>query len=278
MIREVAGRQNHSVKLARKLQQKKYRRDRGLLVCEGLDLLSAAVDGDAEIRDVLVRSDLVDHLPGVLVERAKRGGAEGEGPDIGVCDEATVAYASSLGGAADVIFTCVQPRASLVDLELGSGTTLFLEGVGDPGNVGTIIRSALAFGLEGVVCSPGTADPFGPKAMRAGMGSQFSLRVVTEVTSADLLARLAVLEGRGASRPEIWVADPHHGEDVGEASGTHGVIVVLGAERSGPGEAWQNARRVTIPHERVDSLNVAMAGTVFAYESWRKRREGAGGN
>lgn len=278
MIRDIAGRQNHSVKLVRKLQQKKHRRERGLLVCEGMDLLAAAVDSGADIHDVLVRPDLMGELPHLLVEAAKASGDQGEGPHIGVCDQETMSYASSLGGSADVIFTCVQPQASLADLELCSGTTLYLDGIGDPGNVGTIVRSALAFGLLGVVCSPGTADAFGPKAMRAGMGSQFSLPVVTEVTASDLKARLASLEERGGAVPQVWVAEPRGGEDVATAECASGVIVVLGAERTGPGEEWRGAKRVTIPQERVDSLNVAMAGTVLAYEVYRKRHSACDGN
>jgi TrmH family RNA methyltransferase len=278
VIREIAGRQNHSVKLVRKLQHKKFRRDRGLLVCEGMDLLMAAVESDTAIKDVLVRPDLLRELPSALFERAKRSGDQGEGPDIGVCDQETILYASSLGGAADVIFTCVQPQASLGDLELLTGTTFFLDGVGDPGNVGTIVRSALAFGILGLVCSPGTADPFGPKAMRAGMGSQFSLPVVTEVTPGDLQARLGGVKDKQGLVPEIWVADPYDGQDVAGAASASGVILVLGAERTGPGEGWSGARRVTIPQGRVDSLNVAMAATVFAYESWRKGQCPVDGN
>jgi TrmH family RNA methyltransferase len=278
VIRDIAGRQNHSVKLVRKLQQKKYRRDRGLLVCEGMDLLRAAVDSGAEIRDVLVRRDLLGDLPRELMEAAKASGDQGEGPHVGICDEETLSYASSLGGAADVVFTCEQRHASLSDLELSSGTAFYLDGIGDPGNVGTIVRSALAFGLLGVLCSPGTADAFGPKAMRAGMGSQFSLPVITEVTPDDLKARLAVLKGRGSAGPEVWVAEPRGGEDVAVAQSGTGVIVVLGAERTGPGEEWQGARRVSIPQGRVDSLNVAMAGTVFAYEANRRKQRAVDGN
>jgi TrmH family RNA methyltransferase len=278
VIRDIAGRQNHTVKLARKLQQKKHRRDRGLLVCEGMDLMVAAVTCGAHIRDVLVRRELVSELPQDLVQRAKQSGEQGDGPHIGVCDEETLSYVSALGGAADVIFTCAQPQSGLGDLQLASGTTFYLDGVGDPGNVGTIVRSALAFGLVGVICSPGTADAFGPKAMRAGMGAQFSLPVVIEVTRADLLARLAAVKGKDGAIPEIWVADPYGGDDVGVAVAAHGCLVVLGAERSGPGEEWLSARHVTIPQGRVDSLNVAMAGTVFAYESCRKGQQPAGGN
>jgi len=298
VIRDIAGRQNHTVKLARKLQKKKHRRERGLLVCEGMDLLTAAVASGADIRDVLVRRDLLADLPRDLVERAAGGpgraslasgfaggtvppsgtgdisgeavGLDAHGLDIGLCDAETLEYAGSLGGAADVIFTCAQPGWSLGDVPLENSVTFFVDGVGDPGNVGTIVRSAVAFGLAGVACAPRTADPYGPKAMRAGMGAQFALPVVTEVSARDLIARLQAMTGRGMRVPEVWVADPHRGEDIRGLDVRDGVIVVLGAERTGPGLEWAQARRVTIPQRRFDSLNVAMAATVMAYEAWRK--------
>ena len=71
MIRDVEGRHNHSVKLARKLQKKKHRRERGLLVGEGLDLLRIAVEVGVVISDVLVRSGVMADLPSALVERAQ---------------------------------------------------------------------------------------------------------------------------------------------------------------------------------------------------------------
>ena len=266
MIRDIAGRQNHSVKLARKLQKKKHRRERGLLVGEGMDLLQAAWQAGADLRDVLVRHDLVSELPVELLERARSQPVGAEGLDIGVCDVETLEYASSLGGAADVIFICVEPGRSLSGVPVGEGLTFFLEGVGDPGNVGTIVRSMHAFGGRGVICSPGTADPFGPKAMRAGMGAQFLLPVVVEVTPEDLRARLGVLPARGEAVPRVWIADPHEGEDVRVLEKGKAALVVLGAERSGPGSGWPGAGRVTIRQRRFDSLNVAMAGTILAYE------------
>lgn len=263
MIRDIAGRQNHSVNLAHKLQKKKHRRERGLLVADGLDLLQIAVQAGADVRDVLVRRDLLRELPRTLVERAEAGGL-----DIGVCSEDLLAAASSLGGAADVVFMCKEPDWSLGDLDLGRGVIAFLQEVGDPGNVGTLVRSGVAFGAAALVCSPGTADPYGPKAMRAGMGAQFLLPVVTEVSPEDLLARLRKLEGRGSHPAQVVVADSRGGEDArtvgGEAAG--GVILVLGAERRGPGEHWAHGRRVCISQERFDSLNVAMAGTILLYE------------
>ena len=271
MIREIAGRQNHSVKLAHKLQKKKHRRERGLLVGDGLDLLEIAVQAGADVRDVLVRRDLLKQLPRSLVERAEAGAL-----DIGVCDDDVLAAATSLGGAADVVFTCKEPGWSLGDVDLQTGLIAFLDEVGDPGNVGTLVRSGVAFGAAGLVCSPGTADPYGPKAMRAGMGAQFLLPVVLEVSAQDLMARLRKLRGRADRPAQVVVADSRGGDDVRTLGGdtVGGVVLVLGAERRGPGEQWDGARRVCISQERFDSLNVAMAGTILLYELSRAKRGG----
>jgi RNA methyltransferase, TrmH family len=296
MIRDIAGRQNNSVKLARKLQKKKHRRERGLLVGEGMDLLRAALQGGADVQEILVRRELLSELPPDVREsaaapetpgraskpgRALKPGGGGEplgggALDIGVCDQETLDYASSLGGSADVVFICAQPVHHLGALDLGHDLLFYLDCVGDPGNVGTLVRTAAAFGLGGVICSPGTADPYGPKALRGGMGAQFSLPVVAEVEVAHLYARLDSLAGRGETTPEILVADPRAGSDVRSVSPAAGAIVVLGSERSGPGGPWDRAQRVTIPQRQFDSLNVAMAGTILAYELSRTRALEAG--
>jgi len=281
VIRDIAGRQNHSIRLVRKLRKKKHRRERGLLVCEGMDLLRAAVDAGADVREVLVRKDLVRALPSTLLEKAASapsGESDAATVDIGLCEAETLEQAGSLGGGVDVIFVCGEPVWHLADVPMATGVTFFLDGVGDPGNVGTVVRSALAFGLSAVICSPGTADPYGPKAMRAGMGAQFALPVVLEVSSADLKARLEALGAGEGPVPQVWVADPHAGDDIRKAQFRPGTIIVLGGERSGPGSEWRGSRRVTIPQPRFESINVAMAGTIFAYECWRASRPGAGGN
>ncbi len=272
MIRDVEGRNNHSVKLARKLQKKKHRREKGLLVGEGLDLLRIAVDAGVEMGDVLVRRDVLSDLPPALRERAAAGGV-----DIGVCSEETMDHASSLGGSADVVFIARQPSWSLADIDLQNGLSLYLEGVGDPGNVGTLVRGCVGFGVGGMAVSPGTADPFGPKAMRAGMGAQFLLPIVVEVTQADLAARLRSMAAADGRAPEILVADPHAGVDVRDITGRGGLLLVLGSERDGPGEGWGAERRVNVPQVRFDSLNVAMAGTILLYELSGRSRGAAPG-
>jgi tRNA G18 (ribose-2'-O)-methylase SpoU len=138
--------------------------------------------------------------------------------------------------------------------------------VGDPGNVGTLVRGSVGFGAAGMAVSQGTADPYGPKAMRAGMGAQFLLPIVVEVTPADLLARLSSVAAAGGRPPDVLVADPHEGIDVRQVSRKEGMLLVLGSEREGPGQEWKDRQLVNIPQVRFDSLNVAMAGTIMLYE------------
>lgn len=273
MIRVIAGRHNRSLKLARKLQKKKYRREHGLLVAEGLDLLHAAVEAKARIVEVLVREDLADLLPESLLRSAAapRGDSEAPPVNIGICARELLEEVSSLGGGIDVVFMSVQPQWSLAQVPLSEGVTFYLDGVGDPGNVGAMIRSAVAFGVDAVCCSPGTADPFGPKAMRAGMGAQFCLPVVIEVSPSDLVAKLTALAEKGLTTPRVLVADPHEGADIRAVAAGNGLIVVVGDERTGPGPEWAFAERVNVPQQRFDSLNAAMAGTVLAYELFRQK-------
>ena len=121
----------------------------------------------------------------------------------------------------------------------------YLDGVGDPGNVGTLVRSAVAFGLGGVICSPGTADPSSPKALRAGMGAQFSLPVVTEVEAARPAGAARGAGGQGQAGPagagrrlerRDGCARDRRGERPSRRRRRRPLrlVLVLGSERSGP--------------------------------------------
>jgi TrmH family RNA methyltransferase len=141
--------------------------------------------------------------------------------------------------------------------DLPSGTrpvTLALWHVADPGNVGTLIRSADAFGA-GVALSPGCADPTGPKALRASMGALF--RVPIGEFDAAAGRRVALV--------------PHGGTPLAEVELDGDVVFVLGAERDGlPSEVLARCdAQATIP-QHGESLNVAMAGTIALYERSRR--------
>jgi TrmH family RNA methyltransferase len=131
-----------------------------------------------------------------------------------------------------------------------------LWGVGDPGNVGTVLRGALAFGAASVALGPGTADPYGPKAVRASMGALFSVPVA-RVASPDELPRprLAL-----AARSGSVLRGP-----------LDAATLVVGAEREGlPPEVLDAADDVVEIPIASESLNAAMAATVALYEVSRR--------
>jgi TrmH family RNA methyltransferase len=134
--------------------------------------------------------------------------------------------------------------------------TLALWHVGDPGNVGTLFRSAAAFGA-GIALSPGCADPTGSKALRASMGAVFSVPVSRFDEPAG--TRVALV--------------PHGGVPLPELSVDGDVVYVLGAEREGlPPDALDACDvQASIPQStETESLNVAMAGTIALYERFRR--------
>ncbi|MFN8217253.1 MAG: RNA methyltransferase [Solirubrobacterales bacterium] len=218
---------NEKLKLVRKLRERKHREREQLFATEGEDLLEAGLAAGAEPRFVLSAAG------------AGLGGEEVE-PDL-------LAAASALGSGTRAI--AVWPLRWAAG---PGGTCLYLHGVGDPGNVGTIVRTAHALLHATVVLGPGCADPFSPKAVRASMGSLFAqppLRAPLAATPAPRAALVA-----------------HGGAGLDRLDGAR--TLCLGAEREGlPGEVLAACEAaVTIPLRAggAESLNVAAAAAIAA--------------
>jgi TrmH family RNA methyltransferase len=232
---------NPRLKLVRKLAARRQREKLGLFVCEGEDVVSAALDAGLEPVEALVDAERP-----ALVERLPR--AEEIAP--GLMDEI-----SSLAHPARVV--AVFRRA---DLARGTDapTGLALWHVGDPGNVGTLIRTADALGPAFIALSPGCADPTAPKALRASMGSLF---------------RVPLAGFDEAPGPRIALV-PRAGRTLWELDLAERATFVLGAEREGlTAEMIQNCDEIaSIPLAAgAESLNVAAAGAIALYE--RRRRD-----
>lgn len=216
---------NEKLKLVRKLSRRRDREREGLFVTEGEDLLDAGLAAGAEPRFVLV---------------AAGSGHEGEEVDPELLGEV-----SALGSGTRVL--AVWPETWS---EAPAGRAVYLHGVGDPANVGAIVRSVHALVEGAVVVGPGTADPFSGKAVRASMGSIFG----------QPLAR-----GTLEATPQPRAALVAHGGDGVDALGDVATLC-LGAERDGlPAEVVSGCDvAVTIPLRRggAESLNVAAAAAI----------------
>ncbi len=203
---------NEKLKTIRKLQQKRWRTKLGLFSAEGED------------------------LQGPNPQFLLRAGDDVE-PDL--LDDV-----STLGSGTRVIGVYEQRWA-----EPAGDVLVYLHGVEDPGNVGTIIRSAHALADATVVLGPGTADPYSPKAVRASMGSIF--------TRPPARARLDQLDGRKVA------LDSNAEQDLRDMEVRRPLVLVMGSER---GELPEGVETARIP-VHTDSLNVAMAATVALYET-----------
>ena len=164
-------------------------------------------------------------------------------------------------------------RVAPVSLDTAVGTPpqllVILHEVQDPGNVGATIRAAESFGATGIVTTPGTADPFGWKALRGSMGSALRLPIATkaaienvrEVLSAAGIVLMATGPRDGTPLPMVDLRGP--------------AAIVFGGEGAGLSDELIQAAdvRITIPmNARVESLNVAAAAAIVLYEAARQRR------
>jgi TrmH family RNA methyltransferase len=165
----------------------------------------------------------------------------------------------------------VPPVRTLADLFEGSGAALILiaAGVQDPGNLGTLVRSAEAFGASGVLTTPGTVSAWNQKALRASVGSVFRMPVVA-VTAAEV----AELKGRGVRLIAAVGTDDFGVIAAQEMDFVTACAVMIGNEGSGLAAEWMEMcdARVTIPCPGpVESLNAAVAGSLLLYEASRQR-------
>jgi tRNA G18 (ribose-2'-O)-methylase SpoU len=143
-----------------------------------------------------------------------------------------------------------------------------------PGNIGTLIRSADAFGASGIIVTGHAADPYDPKAVRASTGSLLAVPVVRAASHREVLDWVGSLRERGIP-VEVVGTDEHGALDLAHCDLTGPRLILVGNETRGLSAAWRQAcdRTVRIPISgAASSLNAAAAGTVVLYEAARQRR------
>lgn len=228
---------NEKLKRIRKLRSRRGRQRSGLFVAEGEDLVEAAAAAGMEPELMLVAGRDVD-------------------PEL-------LAQVSTLGSGTRVIAVHRQRWAPVPArrertgaLEATARVCVYLHGVGDPGNVGTIVRTAHALCDGPVVLGPGCADPYSAKAVRASMGSVFA-RPPARAELVELAGMKLVLDASAETSIEALELDPP-------------VVVCIGAERSGVAAEVESAAdalaRIPMRSDGPDSLNAAVAAAVAMHE------------
>jgi TrmH family RNA methyltransferase len=242
----ITSHHNQKLKEIRKLRQRRRWRERsGRFVAEGEDLLAAA-----------------DAAGWEAVERYCATGSGLPGTEV---EAELLAAASGLGSGTRTLAVYHERWAP----EARGPLCVYLHGLHDPGNVGTILRSAEAFGAASVALGPGSADPFSLKAVRASMGAVFKVPLVR---AGDLGAlpgvKIALVPGEGVALTEVSTigATPRH--QMTKLLGEEGDITLLiGSERDGlPADLIEQADHVAHVPIQTNSLNAAMAATIALYE------------
>lgn len=251
---------NPHVKQARKLQRKRHREESGLCLIEGVRLIEDAWRAGATFDAVYVVEEAADArsfaaLVGEMREQRVK---------IFRVTEAVLAAMTETVAPQGIAAIVKSPNLAIPP---SPHLILVLDGVRDPGNAGTLLRSAAAAGVELVVFGPETVDPFNDKVLRAAMGAHFRLplRVCEDWSGVDALL----------GERQIFVAEALAALRYDEARWDRPAALVVGSEAGGAGdEAFRRGQGVTIPmHGQTESLNAAVAGSIILFEAARQRRQ-----
>ena len=241
------------------------RRETGCFLAEGRRLVGEVLDGPGRTVAVLY----AERAPGTSAPPDGAAGTAPSAPPLRALLDRAGRHGVRVEAVPERLIAALadaatpQPVIAIGEIpaygwdDVGPGTILLLDGIQDPGNVGALVRAAVALGAAGVVGVEGTADPWGPKALRASAGAAFRGPVL-RTNVADALARLA------ARRMPLWAAAADGPPLEPAARGP--VALALGSEADGvsPAVLAAAARRVSVPLARgVESLNVAAAGAIL---------------
>ena len=247
----VTSRQNSAVQHVKKLASNRtYRRETGEFLCEGPKMWAEAMEHGWVISTLLTsEEELLRQCEGTPARSVLVS------PEL-------LAYAADTERPQKMIFTCRIPEQA--ECLIGE-RFLVLDGVQDPGNVGTIWRTADAFGADGLILLPGCADPWSPKVVRSTMGACFRLPVL----NCTLERLLTILEGKNI--PLYATALRDDTLDIRDADLKRAAVVIGSEGRGVSGEVLERCEQtIKIPmRDRCESLNAAMAAGIVLWESWR---------
>lgn len=244
--------------LARDLGRRKAREKQSLFVAEGVRSVEELVRSGLTIRGALVAPQLATAPRG----QALRKSLDDSGIEVAEVSEKDFRSAAETESPQGVIAIGEIPARSLDTLKVAAVCRLLLlDGVQDPGNVGTILRTAAALGATATIALPGTVDLWNPKVIRSSMGAQFR-HPAFHATQDDVFLFL------DRSKIVLWAADAS-GNALDRAGAPPRLAIAVGNEGSGLSEAIRAKaqRTVSLPISAgVESLNVAVAAGIILYE------------
>lgn len=241
------------------LRDRDARETDGVFVCEGPRVIAAALDQNVALIEVFVGADAS------VAAKAVADRAEHAGIDVRVLAAGVASKVGATTTPQGVFGIAWRPRVGIAALA-GVDLCVVAPLITDPGNAGTLIRSAAAAGASIIVLGPRSVDAYNPKVVRASAGACFAVKILEGVPAMEVMEALGDAGVRrigavasGGSAPEaIDLRLP--------------TAIVVGHEAAGLDAELPVDELVTIPMHATESMNVAMAGTVLLYEAARQRR------
>jgi RNA methyltransferase, TrmH family len=269
MMERITSRQNAIVKRFRELARASGTTTPGEVLLDGAHLVQEALACGVAVEVAAFSDRQVGAAQSPLARIAKDVKKHG-GRVLSVSDHVLAAMSPVQHPSGVVAIGHTHPSDLRAAFAVAPQLVLVLAGLQDPGNVGAIVRTAAAFGATGLVTIEGSANPFGWKALRGGMGGTFRVPVAARGTWTDVVAAAA------NARVRVIAAVPHGGTPLARIDLREPTAIILGGEGAGISEMARAAAAgtVTIPmRPPVESLNVAIAAALMLYEASRQREK-----
>ncbi len=263
----ITSRQNENIKAMKRFYRKKYRDQERRFLAEGVKVVREAFEAGWKVETFLYSVELLQQSQGKsLLNKARNAQA-----DLWEVADPVLYDLADTKSPQGVIALIVKPERSLEDfLDKNHGTPLIvgLDGIQDPGNLGTIMRTADACGLMGLIALKGSVDLYNPKVVRAAAGSLFYLPAIGDVDAATAIPFFK------RANFQLLVADPQGEVSIYDCDFNHPTLLFMGNESRGCTDQLRQAAEkvVHIPMPgHADSLNVGVAASLFIYEAVRQK-------
>jgi TrmH family RNA methyltransferase len=234
----------------------------GCCVVETFHLLEEALNSHCRVRTVIAGESVQDRVMELLLG----------GPDIrlSIVSDKLLNATANVATSQGVIALVDPPEHRVEQILSAESLVVVIDGLQNPGNLGTILRSAEAFGATGILLLKGSVSPFNSKALRASAGSVFRVPFVSGMEETT------VLEALRDSGTNLYAAVPgangHIGSSPSDADLTCPCAIIIGSEGQGVRPALRDAARdISIPTAGVESLNAAVSAAILLYEARRQR-------
>ncbi len=267
----IGSRQNDRIKRVRKLKQRKYRKQEGRMLIEGVRILEAAIGAGLVFEEVFCAQDFLDDAS----HRSRLSQLKDRGARVFQVEDHVLDALSEVATPQGICAVVKIPSWDISDIRQAeatrrNGMILWFDAISDPSNFGAILRSAFALGASGYLMSPHCVDRFHPASVRASAGAVFYLAGVSEVDICDVKA-LPFLNDRP------WIgATPKAKKSLEDVDPNQPVLLLVGEEARGlsPEALKASDVKLAIPMTpNADSLNVsaAMAIMMYHFSPWRRK-------